>query len=49
MADLVRFGISIDERLLARFDDLLAAKGYVNRSEAIRDLIHAATRRRWGR
>lgn len=42
MADLTRFGISIDERLLQRFDQLIGEKGYVNRSEAIRDLIRAA-------
>jgi CopG family nickel-responsive transcriptional regulator len=39
MADLARFGISIDDRLLKRFDDLIGRKGYGNRSEAIRDLI----------
>jgi len=37
--DVVRFSISTDERLLERFDTLIAEKGYVNRSEAIRDLI----------
>jgi CopG family nickel-responsive transcriptional regulator len=42
MADLVRFGVSIDERLLERFDALNADKSYVNRSEAIRDLIRGA-------
>jgi len=42
MPDLVRFGISIDERLLKRFDEHIEEKGYVNRSEAIRDLIRAA-------
>jgi CopG family nickel-responsive transcriptional regulator len=42
MAELQRFGISIDERLLERFDGLIADKGYVNRSEAIRDLIRNA-------
>ena len=42
MADLTRFGISIDDRLLKRFDDLIQQKGYVNRSEAIRDLIRGA-------
>jgi len=42
MSDLTRFGISIDDRLLKRFDDLIAEKGYVNRSEAIRDLIRGA-------
>ena len=50
MADLVRFGISIDERLLTRFDDLIADKGYVNRSEAIRDLIRSAlVEEQWSR
>lgn len=42
MGDLVRFGISIDEGLLERFDRLVGDKGYVNRSEAIRDLIRDA-------
>jgi len=42
MADLTRFGISIDERLLEQFDEMINDKGYVNRSEAIRDLIRAA-------
>jgi CopG family nickel-responsive transcriptional regulator len=40
--EVVRFGISIDERLLTRFDAHSAEKGYVNRSEAIRDLIRNA-------
>jgi CopG family nickel-responsive transcriptional regulator len=34
-----RFGVSIEDVLLRRFDGLLAGKGYRNRSEAIRDLI----------
>jgi CopG family nickel-responsive transcriptional regulator len=42
MPEVVRFGISTDERLLERFDALIADKGYVNRSEAIRDLIRNA-------
>jgi len=42
MADLTRFGISIDDRLLQRFDEMTRQKGYINRSEAIRDLIRAA-------
>lgn len=42
MTDLARFGVSIDDRLLKRFDDLIAEKGYGNRSEAIRDLIRNA-------
>lgn len=39
MSKLVRFGISINEDLLARFDNEVVNKGYANRSEAIRDLI----------
>jgi len=39
MAGLTRFGVSIQTRLLEQFDQLIAQKGYVNRSEAIRDLI----------
>jgi CopG family nickel-responsive transcriptional regulator len=39
MADLVRFGVSIPDDLLGKFDVLIAEKGYTNRSEAIRDLI----------
>lgn len=42
MAEIIRFGISIDERLLDRFDRLIDEKGYSNRSEAIRDLIRNA-------
>ena len=39
MGRIVRFGVSIDEDLLKRFDDLIARRRYVNRSEAIRDLL----------
>lgn len=39
MAEAVRFGISIHPELLSKFDELIEAKGYQNRSEAIRDLI----------
>jgi CopG family nickel-responsive transcriptional regulator len=39
MSELVRFGVAIDGDLLAKFDERLAARGYSNRSEAIRDLI----------
>lgn len=34
-----RFGVSLDDRLLRRFDGVIQKKGYANRSEAIRDLI----------
>ncbi|WP_457750497.1 nickel-responsive transcriptional regulator NikR [Thermococcus sp.] len=36
---IVRFGVSIPEELLDKFDQIIEEKGYVNRSEAIRDLI----------
>lgn len=39
MSGLVRFGVSIEEDLLAKFDGQIEQKGYTNRSEAIRDLI----------
>ena len=39
MNSLIRFGVSIDGKLLQQFDELITKKGYVNRSEAIRDLI----------
>ena len=39
MTELVRFGISIEDSLLERFDKRIHQKGYNNRSEAIRDLI----------
>ncbi len=39
MSKLQRFGISIEEDLLKRFDEEIVKKGYQNRSEAIRDLI----------
>ncbi|MCU0846380.1 MAG: nickel-responsive transcriptional regulator NikR [Spirochaetes bacterium] len=37
--NIIRFGVSIEERLLKKFDSVIAGKGYVNRSEAVRDLI----------
>jgi CopG family nickel-responsive transcriptional regulator len=39
MADLTRVSISLETALLGAFDLFLAARGYENRSEAIRDLI----------
>lgn len=42
MAGLIRFGVSADEKLMRRFDRLIEDKGYVNRSEAIRDLMRNA-------
>ena len=37
-----RFTISLDEALASQFDQLIAARGYSNRSEAVRDLIRAS-------
>lgn len=43
-----RIGVSLEQDLLVQFDRLIAAKGYVNRSEAIRDLIRdALVQREW--
>ena len=42
MNETLRFGISIDAKLLEKFDRLIEHKGYVNRSEAVRDLIRAS-------
>uniref|UniRef100_UPI001575C3B2 nickel-responsive transcriptional regulator NikR n=1 Tax=Caldanaerobius polysaccharolyticus TaxID=44256 RepID=UPI001575C3B2 len=39
MEEITRFGVSMDTRLLAQFDELIKSKNYSNRSEAIRDLI----------
>jgi CopG family nickel-responsive transcriptional regulator len=45
---LERIGISLEEDLLAQFDRLIADKGYVNRSEAVRDLIRdSLVQREW--
>ncbi|WP_410099695.1 ribbon-helix-helix protein, CopG family, partial [Sutterella wadsworthensis] len=37
-----RITISLDEDQAAKFDQLIAERGYENRSEAFRDLIRAA-------
>lgn len=48
MSDLVRFGVAMDRDLLRRFDERTAARGYENRSEALRDLVRAdLTRAAW--
>ena len=39
MGELSRIGIAIDSELLERFDEFIAKQGYVNRSEAFRDLV----------
>ncbi|MBA7647527.1 putative nickel-responsive regulator [subsurface metagenome] len=43
-----RFGVSLEDELLEKFDTLLLEEGYSNRSEAIRDLIRdSLVRREW--
>jgi len=39
MDEIIRFGVSLTDNLLKKFDRLIERKGYTNRSEAIRDLI----------
>jgi CopG family nickel-responsive transcriptional regulator len=39
MAELVRFGVSLEKELLDKFDRLIKDKNYTCRSEAFRDLI----------
>lgn len=39
MDKAVRFGVSIEEDLLEKFNSYMKKKGYDNRSEAIRDLM----------
>jgi len=39
MAEVFRFGVSLEKVLLDKFDQLIKAKNYDNRSEAFRDLI----------
>ena len=41
MPGLVRFGVTMEPELLARFDRLVARRGH-NRSEALRDLVRGA-------
>jgi len=42
MGRIARFAVTIDEGLLERFDAFIKKKGYVSRSEAVRDLIRGA-------
>lgn len=39
MTKIIRFGVSVEDELLRKFDDLIEKIGYKSRSEAIRDLI----------
>ena len=43
MGHAVRFGVSMDKELIARFEQFVARRGTgVNRSEAVRDLVRGA-------
>ncbi len=42
MNKLTRTALAIDSDLLEKFDGWMAARGYTNRSEAVRDLIRSA-------
>ena len=39
MSNLVRFGVSLEEDLLIKFDNHIKKHKYTNRSEALRDMI----------
>lgn len=39
MSKIIRFGVSLEESLLERFDRRIQGKNYASRSEAIRDFI----------
>ncbi len=48
MSEIIRFGVSMDEDLLGRFDRLCKRRKYQNRSEALRDLVRdALVREQW--
>jgi CopG family nickel-responsive transcriptional regulator len=40
-----RFTISLDDKLAQKFEQLIAERGYANRSEAVRDLVRAELER----
>lgn len=39
MEGVTRIGVSLEPELLSKFDKIIQKKGYVSRSEAIRDLV----------
>lgn len=39
LEELYRFGVSMEQSLIDKFDNYLSKRGYYNRSEAIRDLV----------
>jgi CopG family nickel-responsive transcriptional regulator len=42
MNKILRFGVSMEDKLIKDFDSLIERKGYSSRSEAIRDLVRGA-------
>ncbi len=50
MDKLVRFGVSLDQRLLGEFDRHIQQRQYATRSEALRDLIrNQLVEEEWGK
>lgn len=48
MSKASRFGVSMEDGLLAQFDEDIEMRGYKNRSEALRDLIrHSFVKEEW--
>ncbi len=48
MDQCIRFGVSLSQELLGRFDAHIKERGYANRSEAIRDCIRSElVQREW--
>ena len=47
-SNLERIGVAIDGPLLEKFDELIASRGYTNRSEAFRIRIRRGFRPRGG-
>ncbi len=48
MSSIIRFGVSLEDSLLQRFDEHIHKLKYTNRSEAIRDLIREElVRQQW--
>ena len=39
MSQVERIGVSVEKKLISKFDKLIAKQGYQSRSEAIRDLV----------
>jgi len=50
VAELIRFGVSLDKKLWERFEELIHSQNYSNRSEAIRDLIRESlVKKEWAK